>query len=359
MTTIRVIVDGPRAAMNRNAMITAGSASTASTIRPVITSKVPPKKPMARPRAVPRMVPRMVASGVTIRMSLAPTMTRDSTSRPRLSVPNQCAPDGGLLLNSSCCASGLYGAIACPKSAQITQNTMMIAPTMKVGRRSSSRQAARGTAVVGTATAIMSPVGPSGPPGSSGADPSTPSTPPGSAVMSVMAGSDPQPRVERDQQQVRRQRGQHVDHADKEHPRFQHREVMDLRGLEDQVADARVVEQGLDHDQAADQVSGLGRDDRDRGEQRVAQDVPPDHGRPGQSLEDRRPGVVRVQRFDGPRPGHPGDVPEQHEDQRDGGQDQMPELVPVPGARAGRGGHRQYLQRHAEYHDQYDSGHEF
>src|SRR5436190_15635212 len=216
---------------------------------------------MARPRAVPPMVPRMVASGVTTRMSLAPTMTRESTSRPRLSVPNQCAPDGGLLLNSSCCASGLYGAIACPKSAQTTQNTMMIAPTMKVGRRSSSRQAARGTAVVGAATATVLPAGPSGPPGSSGADPSTPPTPPASAVMSVMAGSDPQPRVERDQQQVRRQRGQDVDHADGEHPRFQHREVMGLRGLEDQVADALVVEQGLDHDQAADQVSGLGRDD--------------------------------------------------------------------------------------------------
>src|SRR6185437_13002942 len=210
----------------------------------------------------PRMVPRMVASGVTIRMSRAPTMTRESTSRPRLSVPNQCAPDGGLLLNSSCCASGLYGAIACPKSAQTTQNTMMIAPTMKVGRRSSSRQTARGTAVVGAATATVLPAGPSGPPGSSGADPSTP---PASAVISVMAGSDPQPRVERDQQQVRRQRSQHVDHADDEYPRFQHREVLGLRGLEDQVADALVVEQGLDHDQAADQVSGLGRDDRDRG----------------------------------------------------------------------------------------------
>ena len=78
---------------------------------------------MARPRAVPRMVPRMVASGVTIRMSLDPTRTRESTSRPRLSVPNQCAPDGPVLLNSSCCASGLYGAIERPKIAQTTQNT--------------------------------------------------------------------------------------------------------------------------------------------------------------------------------------------------------------------------------------------
>ena len=52
---------------------------------------------MARPRAVPRMVPITVASGVMIKMSLAPTMTRDSTSRPSGSVPNQCAEDGAVL----------------------------------------------------------------------------------------------------------------------------------------------------------------------------------------------------------------------------------------------------------------------
>src|SRR3954447_6320779 len=307
---------------------------------------------MARPRAVPRMVPRMVASGVTTRMSRAPTRTRDSTSRPRVSVPNQCALDGPVLLNSSCCSSGLYGAIACPKIAQNTQNTMMTAPIMKVGRRSSSRQADRGTAVTGVATVTMSPAGPSvpsGPPGSSGA---------AFPAMSVMAGSGPQPRVERDQQQVRHQRGEHVDHSDGEYPRFQHREVLGLGGLVDQLADALVVEELLDHDQAADQVAGLGGDDRDRGEQRVAQDVPPDHGCPGQPLEGRRPGVVRVQRLDGPRPGHPGDIPEENEDERDGGQDQMSELGEAAGARPRRRGHGQYLQRHPEYHDEYDSGHE-
>ncbi len=65
---------------------------------------------MARPRAVPRTVPITVASGVMIKMSRDPVMTRDSTSRPSGSVPNQCAADGAALLNSSCCASGLYGA---------------------------------------------------------------------------------------------------------------------------------------------------------------------------------------------------------------------------------------------------------
>ncbi len=83
----------------------------------------------------------MVASGVMIKMSRAPTRTRDSTSRPSGSVPNQCAPEGAVLAASSCWASGLYGAIACPKIAHTTQNKMMIAPTMKVGRFSSRRPA--------------------------------------------------------------------------------------------------------------------------------------------------------------------------------------------------------------------------
>jgi hypothetical protein len=107
MTMMSVSVDGLSATMNRNAMMTAGSASTASTMRPVIRSKTPPRYPMASPSAVPRMVPRMVASGVMNKMSLAPTRTRDSTSRPSGSVPNQCEPEGPALAASSCWASGL------------------------------------------------------------------------------------------------------------------------------------------------------------------------------------------------------------------------------------------------------------
>ena len=117
---------------------------------------------MARPRAVPRMVPMMVASGVMIRMSLAPTMTRDSTSRPSGSVPNQCAPDGAALAESKFCASGLYGANKCPKTAQTTQNSKMPAPAKNVGLRSSSRHLA-GVARLAAATAAC-PAGPRYPP---------------------------------------------------------------------------------------------------------------------------------------------------------------------------------------------------
>ena len=50
----------------------------------------------------------MVASGAMIRMSRAPTMTRESTSRPSGSVPNQCAADGaGLWFKMQVAVSGL------------------------------------------------------------------------------------------------------------------------------------------------------------------------------------------------------------------------------------------------------------
>ncbi len=74
-----------------------------------------------------------------IRMDRDPTMTRENTSRPSWSVPNQCAADGGELVASRLCASGLCGAIAEPKMAHTIQNSRMAAPAMNVGRRSSSR----------------------------------------------------------------------------------------------------------------------------------------------------------------------------------------------------------------------------
>ena len=95
---------------------------------------------MIRPIAVPSTVPSRVASRLISRMSLAPTMTREKTSRPSWSVPNQCAADGGWFVASSCWASGSCGAMASPNTAQTTQNSRIAAPARNVGLRSSSRQ---------------------------------------------------------------------------------------------------------------------------------------------------------------------------------------------------------------------------
>ena len=93
------------------------------------------------------------------------------------------------------------------------------------------------------------------------------------------AAPEPQPRIEQRVEHVRDQRGHHVHHADGQHAGLEHGEVLVLGRREDQLPDALVVEQRLHDDQAADQVSGLGGDDGDRRQQRVAQYVPPDHHR--------------------------------------------------------------------------------
>ena len=81
----------------------------------------------------------MVASGATIRMSRAPTMTRENTSRPSLSVPNQLSADGASRSLSGSEASGSFGTSSSPKIAQNTQKPTMIAPAMNdLERRSSA-----------------------------------------------------------------------------------------------------------------------------------------------------------------------------------------------------------------------------
>ena len=96
--------------MKMNAVICTGRDSTASTSRPKMLSIQPPKYPITRPMAAPATVPTRVASGATMRMLCAPTSTRERTSSPRASVPNQWAPDGAVLMLSRFWASGLKGA---------------------------------------------------------------------------------------------------------------------------------------------------------------------------------------------------------------------------------------------------------
>ena len=86
--------------------------------------------------------------------------------------------------------------------------------------------------------------------------------------------AEPDARVERGGEQVAEQRRGEVDDAEDEHARQQHREVLDLGRGQREEADARVAEQLLDRDDAAEQVAHLRRDDRDRRQQAVAEHVP-------------------------------------------------------------------------------------
>ena len=102
----------------------------------VSSAQLPPQKPVIRPRQVPATIPSSVASGAMLSVSDAPASTREKTSRPSWSVPNQCAELGGASTDSLC-PSGSSGVRCAPTSPQKTQNATMMLPRMKVFERAS------------------------------------------------------------------------------------------------------------------------------------------------------------------------------------------------------------------------------
>ena len=73
----------------------------------------------------------------------APWMTRESTSRPRRSVPARNSAEGGLSPTASRWVKGESGAIAAPKIAQITTTAMISMATMTDAGIAPQRVAAR------------------------------------------------------------------------------------------------------------------------------------------------------------------------------------------------------------------------
>ena len=94
MIRIRFFVLAPSAAAVRIASRSAGKACTPSTNRPRTASTGPRVMPVSMPRLIPSTRPRPmppIASGTSTRIACS---DRDSTSRPRLSVPIGKASDG-------------------------------------------------------------------------------------------------------------------------------------------------------------------------------------------------------------------------------------------------------------------------
>ena len=111
-----------------------GKANTRSATRISTLSTQPPKKPATPPTIAPipmAAMIRMTASGSVIR---APNSTRENTSRPSSSVPNQCAPDGAAKMVNFC-ASGLSGAISGAKIAITAQAAITAIPARASGLR--------------------------------------------------------------------------------------------------------------------------------------------------------------------------------------------------------------------------------
>src|SRR3954451_7211234 len=83
------------------------------------------------PITVPTRMPARGATEPTKSETRAPQMTRERTSRPKASVPNRCAADGGSSFISTSWSSGSNGAI---QGAQIAISTIAMTSTIPITR---------------------------------------------------------------------------------------------------------------------------------------------------------------------------------------------------------------------------------
>ena len=110
---------------------------------------------------MPPVTPRSVASGATVSTAAAPASTRENTSRPTLSVPNQWAVLGALRVSEAVIAWGSWGTITLHSSASSTQKPTTPAPTRNVrdrrmARYSSRRRSRRATRTPSAVVALTS-----------------------------------------------------------------------------------------------------------------------------------------------------------------------------------------------------------
>ena len=106
-------------------------------------------------------------------------------------------------------------------------------------------------------------------------------------------------------------------------PAAEHGVVLQLGGFEGGQSDTAVVEEELDRDEPAEEIPDLRRDDRDRGEDRVTEYVPPDDRLAWESLEERSPRVVGLEGLHDAGAGDPRDISEEDEGESDRRQRQM------------------------------------
>ena len=75
----------------------AGKANTMSFSRMIASSSQPPRAAAQQPSGTPMPMPIPTATSATAIELREPTMIMERISRPKWSVPNQCAPDGGFI----------------------------------------------------------------------------------------------------------------------------------------------------------------------------------------------------------------------------------------------------------------------
>src|SRR5215831_16329564 len=185
-----------------------------------------------------------------------PHTTRDSTSRPRSSVPNGCAQLGALRIWLQSVLTGLTMPIHGAPIASAVKSSTTPAPTSAGGRRRARRQPRRMALLDGPAAGAMR----------LSAMAAVPVVPSALTGRSTNANAGVQERVggvhEEIDQDVRARRDED-DALDQRVVAREHR-------LHDQPAEARHHEDLLRHDRATHERAHLEAEDRDDGDQPVA-----------------------------------------------------------------------------------------
>ena len=137
---IRFVMLGPRIVVIPIARMIEGKASMRS-IALISTASVRlPVYPAMSPMKVPTVIARPTATKPMLIEIRAPKTMREKTSRPSLSVPNQCAGEGPCAPSARFCASGSDGAITPAKTAINRIAATTAAPTSAPGARRKRRQ---------------------------------------------------------------------------------------------------------------------------------------------------------------------------------------------------------------------------
>ena len=106
MAIIALVRLGPRKAASAIARIRNGHASIASVMREISMSGHLPRYPASSPIGTPTESEIDTDTTPARSDARAPQITRESTSRPISSVPNQCSADGALRIALQLVASG-------------------------------------------------------------------------------------------------------------------------------------------------------------------------------------------------------------------------------------------------------------
>ena len=106
MAMMAFSAEGPKTAVIRMAISSDGKAKTRSLPRMITSSnQLPRRAAAASPSGTPRPMPIPTATKATAMETRAPTMIIDRISRPKWSVPNQCAAVGACSFDAMSSAS--------------------------------------------------------------------------------------------------------------------------------------------------------------------------------------------------------------------------------------------------------------